>query len=169
MHVPRLRSEKVSPSRPKAFLFRTAPGEAGALGERCPAALPCPGQSESRGQCKRLFLTWLMGSSVTARYSCHSPGTEVGPLLMEQESAGDVASTLPRAQALLEAPRRCYGASRQRPKSRQGTVPLPLGIQACDSAQEKTSSQRLRRSKGRALQGGKLAFWRGNMGMKEGL
>lgn len=88
---------------------------------------------------------------------------------MEQERAGDVASTLPRAQVLLKALRRCSGASRQRPKSCQGTVPLPLGIQACDSAQEKTSLQRLLRSKGRASQGGKLAFCRGNMGTKEGL
>lgn len=108
------------------------------------------------------------GSSITARYSCHNPGAEVGQVLTEQKST-DVASTLPRAQALLEALRRCFGASRQRLKSCQGTVPLPLCIQVCDSAQEKTSSQRLLRSKGRASQGGKLAFWRGNMGKKEGL
>lgn len=169
MHVPRLPGKKVSPSWPKAFPFRTALGEAGALGDRCPAVLLCPGWSKGRGQRERLFLIQLMGGSITARYSCHSPGTEVDLLLMEQESAGGVASTLPRAQALLEALRRCLWASRQRPKSCQGTVSLPLGIQGCNSAQEKTSSQGLLRNEGRASQGGRLAFWKGTMGMKEEL
>lgn len=45
-----------------------------------PSGLLCPGWLEGRGQCECLFLTWLMGSSITHRYSYHSPIT--GRLLM---------------------------------------------------------------------------------------
>lgn len=120
LHVPRLLIEEVSPFWPKAFPFRTAPREAGALGEQCPAVLLCPGWSAGREEHEHLFLIWMMESSTTNRYSCHSPRTEVDPLLKEQEST-DVASTLPRAQTLLEALRSSFEASRLRPKSCQGT------------------------------------------------
>lgn len=95
MHVPRLPSEKVSPPWLKAFLFRTAPGEVGALRYWCPAALTCPGWSVGRGQCECLFLIQLMLSSTMARYSCHSPRTDVDPLLMGEESIGDLSSMCP--------------------------------------------------------------------------
>lgn len=86
------------------------------------------------------------------------------PLLMEEESIGDLLSTCPWAQTFLEAPRRCFGCSKQRPRSSQDTVPLPQGIRACDSAEEKTISQKLLRSKGTALPG-QLSFWKGGEGM----
>lgn len=58
LHVPRLPSEEVSSSLPKAFTFRTAPREAGALVEQWPTVLLCPGPSEGRAEHERLFLTW---------------------------------------------------------------------------------------------------------------
>lgn len=92
VHVPRLQSEKVSPPWLKAFPFRTAPGEVGGHRHWCPAALPCPGWPEGRGQCEWVQ---LILSSTMARYSCHSPRIDVDPLLMEEETIGDLLSTCP--------------------------------------------------------------------------